>query len=124
MEHTSITPSFPGQFIRPQNAFDNRVELILDDQGMIRDFNIPSGDLFGYRRSASAWGNISELIPAFSSLNLMCDGQINPSLHFLSHMGHRFKLISFDGKIFDVKLFIRMIKNDGQHNVRVTIFPF
>ncbi|WP_239292687.1 hypothetical protein [Candidatus Nitrotoga sp. 1052] len=119
-----MTPNFPKQLIAPLSAFDNKIELTLSEQGMICDCNIPTGDLFGYRRGASAWGHISELMPELAAIKLMRDGQINPRLRFLSHIGHRFQLISLGGKLFDVKFFIRAIENQGQRYLRAMIFPF
>jgi len=124
MERARMPTSFPEQLITSPNDYDNRMELTLNEHGMIRGCNIPSGDLFGYRRGASAWGHLSELMPEFSSIYLIRSGQINPRLRFLSRMGHRFKLISFDGKLSDVKFFIRVIENQGKRNMRVMIFPF
>ena len=91
---------------------------------MIRGCTIPTGDLFGYRRGASVWGHISELMPELAAINLMRDGQINPRLRFLSHIGHRFQLLSFGGKLFDVKFFIRDIENNSRRYLRAMIFPF
>lgn len=124
MEPELMTPNFPKLLIAPPSAFDNKIELTLSEQGMICGCNIPTGDLFGYRRDASAWGHISELMPELASIKLMRDGQINPRLRFLSHIGHRFQLISFGGKLFDVKFFIRAIENQGQRYLRAMIFPF
>jgi len=124
METELMTPNFPKLLIAPPSAFDNKIELTLNEQGMICGCDIPTGDLFGYRRGASAWGHISELMPELAAIKLMRDGQINPRLRFLSHIGHRFQLISFGGKLFDVKFFIRAIENQGQRYLRAMIFPF
>lgn len=123
MERTRKPSSFPDKLITYQNVYDNRIVLTLNEQGMIHDYNIPNIDLFGCRRGASVWGHISELMPEFSLINLMRDGQINPNLRFRCHMGHRFKLIGFGGKIFDVKLFIQVKENQDQRYLRVIIFP-
>ena len=93
---------YPEQLMAPPSAFDNKIELTLNEQGMICDCNIPTGDLFGYGRGELAWGHISELMPELAAIKPMRDGQINPRLRFLSHIGHRFQLLSLSGKLFDV----------------------
>ena len=124
MEPTLMTPNLPKQLMAPPSTFDNKIELTLNEQGMICGCNILTDDLFGYRRGASAWGHISELMPELAAIKLMRDGQINPRLRFLSHIGHRFLLLSVSGKLFDVKLFIREIENQGRRYLRAMIFPF
>lgn len=104
-------------------VFDNKMELTLNEQGIICDCNIPVGDLFGYRRSELAWRHISELMPELAGIKLMHDGRINPRLHFLSHIGHRFQLLGLGGKLFEVKLFIRDMEIQGRHDLRAMIFP-
>ena len=108
----------------PISAFDKKIELTLNEQGMVCDCTIPIGDLFGYRRGAPVWGHISVLMPELAAIKLMRDGQINPRLRFLSHIGHRFQLLSFGGKLFDVKFFIRDIENNSRRYLRAMIFPF
>ena len=124
MEPALMTPNFPKQLMAPPSAFDNKIELTLDEQGMICGCNIPTGDLFGYRCGESAWGHISVLMPELASIKLMRDGQINPRLRFLSHIGHRFQLLSLGGKLFDVKFFIREIESQGRRYLSAMIFPF
>jgi len=124
MERAHIPTSIPEQLITPQNDYDNRMELTLNEQGMIRGCNIPCGNLFGYRRGALVWVHLSELMPEFSLIYLVRAGQINPRLRFLSRIGHRFKLISLDGKLINVKFFIRLVEKQGQRYLRVMIFPF
>ena len=119
-----MTPNFPRHLMAPPSTFDNKIELTLNEQGMICGCNILTDDLFGYRRGASAWGHISELMPELAAIKLMRDGQINPRLRFLSHIGHRFQLLSLSGKLFDVKFFIREIENQGRRYLRAMIFPF
>ena len=84
MVHALMTPNFPKQLIAPSSTFDKKIELTLNEQGMICGCNIPTGDLFGYGRGSSAWGHISELMPELAAIKLMRDGQINPRLRFLS----------------------------------------
>lgn len=124
MEPAHMTPNFPKQLMAPPNAFDNKMELTLNEQGMICGCNIPTGDLFGYRHGQSAWGHISELVPELASIKLMREGRINPRLRFLSHIGHRFQLLSLGGKLFDVKFFIREIESKGRRYLSAMIFPF
>ena len=124
MEPALMPPNFSKQLMVPPNAFDNKMELTLDEQGMICGCNIPTGDLFGYRLGQSAWGHISELVPELASIKLMREGRINPRLRFLSHIGHRFQLLSLGGKLFDVKFFIREIESQGRRYLSAMIFPF
>lgn len=106
------------------SAFYDKIELTLNEQGMICGCDIPAGDLFGYCHDASAWGHISELMPELASIKLMRDGRINPRLRFLSRIGHRFQLLSLGGKLFDVKFFIRKTESQGRRYLSVMIFPF
>lgn len=124
MEPTLMAPDFSKQLMAPRSAFDNRIELKLNEQGMICGCDIPTGDLFGYRHDALAWGHISKLMPELASIKLMHDGRINPRLRFLSHIGHRFQLLSLGGKLFDVKFFIRGIESHGRRYLSAMIFPF
>lgn len=124
MEPAHMPPNFPKQLMAPPNAFDNKMELTLNEQGMICGCNIPTGYLFGYRHGQSAWGHISELVPELASIKLMREGRINPRLRFLSHIGHRFQLLSLGGKLFDVKFFIREIESKGRRYLSAMIFPF
>ncbi len=123
MEPALMTPNSPEQLMAPPSAFDNKMELTLNEQGMICGCNIPTDDLFGYRHGALAWGHISELMPELASIKLMQDGHINPRLRFLSHIGHRFQLLSLGGKLFDVKFFIREIESHGRRYLCAMIFP-
>jgi hypothetical protein len=124
MEPAIMEPNFSKQLIAPPSTFDNKIELTLNEQGMICGCNISTGDLFGYRRDALAWGHISKLMPELASIKLMHGGHINPRLRFLSHIGHRFQLLSLGGKLFDVKFFIREIESQGRRYLSAMIFPF
>lgn len=124
MEPALMAPNFSKQLMAPPNAFDNKMELTLNELGMICGCNIATGDLFGYRHGQSAWGHISELVPELASIKLMYNGHINPRLRFLSHIGHRFQLLSLGGKLFDVKFFIREIESQGRRYLSAMIFPF
>lgn len=124
MEPALMTPNLPKQLMAPPSTFDNKIELTLNEQGMIYGCIILTGDLFGYRRGVSAWGHISELMPELAAIELMRDGQINPRLRFLSHIGYRVQLLSLSGKLFDVKFFIHEIENQGRRYLRAMIFPF
>ena len=119
-----MIPKYPKQLMAPISAFDKKIELTLNEQGMVCDCTILTGDLFGYRHGELAWGHISELMPELAAIKLICDGQINPRLRFLSHIGHRFQLLSLGGKPVDVKFFIRDIENQGRRYLRAMIFPF
>jgi hypothetical protein len=105
-------------------AFDDKIELTLNEQGMICRCDIPAGDLFGYCHDASVWSHISEPMPELASIKLMRDSRINPRLRFLSRIGNRFQLLSMGGKLFDVKFFIREIESQGRRYVSAMIFPF
>ncbi len=124
MEPAIMEPNFSKQLMAPPSTFHNKIELTLNEQGMICGCDIPTGDLFGYRHDVLAWGHISKLMPELASIKLMHDGHINPRLRFLSHIGHRFQLLSLGGKILDVKFFIREIKSQGRRYLSAMIFPF
>jgi hypothetical protein len=127
MEPVLITPNFLGQLTASPRAFEHKMELTLNEQGIICGCDISadsSGYLFGYHQNTPAGGHISKLIPELASIKLMHDDRINPRLRFLSHIGHRFQLSSPSGQTFDVKFFIRVIKNKNRPYLKAMIFPF
>lgn len=127
MEPVLMTPNFLGQLIASPRAFESKMELTLDEEGIICSCDISAdstGYLFGYHQDAPACGHISKLMPELASIKLIRDDRINPRLRFLSHIGHRFQLASPDGHIFDVKFFIRIIKNQNRPYLKAMIFPF
>ncbi len=106
------------------STVDCKMELTLNEQGMICDCDIPTNNLFGYRRSELAWRHISDLLPELAGIKLMCNGQINPRLSFLSRIGHRFQLVGISGNHFEGRFFIRVLESQDRFDLRAMIFPY
>jgi PAS domain-containing protein len=100
-----------------------KIELILNELGMICDWNSQFRDWLGYRRSDLVFRHISVLLPKLAEIKLMCGKQINPRLRFLFRVGHRFQLVGFGGKYLEGTLFINEMENRGRRYLRTTIFP-
>ncbi len=100
-----------------------KMELVLNELGMICDWNSQFRDWLGYRRSDLVFRHISVLLPKLAEIKLMCGKQINPRLRFLFRIGHRFQLVDFGGKYFEGTLFINEMENRGRRYLRTTILP-
>jgi PAS domain-containing protein len=100
-----------------------KMELVLNELGMICDWNSQFRDWLGYRRSDLVFRHISILLPKLAEMKLMCGRQINPRLRFLFRIGYQFQLVGFAGKQFEGRLFINNMENRGRHYLRTMIFP-
>lgn len=104
-------------------AEDSMAVLTLTDKGMIRECSVAAGRLFGCQPSQLVWQHISMLLPQLAKTVLMQGEQINPRLHFLSRIGHRFEVTCANGAGFASKLFFNSVENSGRHCLRVIIRP-
>lgn len=116
-------PRVDEQMTVPAGGADSRIDLTLNELGVICACDIQAGDKLGYGCSELAWRHISTLLPELAGIGLMRDGQINPRLRFLSHIGHRFQLVGLGGEIAEGRLFLRDVENHGRHDVQAMIFP-
>jgi len=105
-------------------AEDGMATLILDQRGMIRGCNGASEDLFGYRRAEVVWQHVSLLLPQLAGTDLVCNGQINPRLLFLSRIGGYFKAHKLNGERFASDLFFLDLSNPGSTDLRMLVRPF
>lgn len=110
MNHSTDTP-------------DNQAVLMLNDHGLIRECNQTCEKLFGYLSGEILWRHISTLLPQLAGIALMSGKQINPRLHFLTHIGHHFEVVGLGGIHFASQLFISEVENLGQHYLRLIIRP-
>lgn len=104
-------------------TMDNQAVLVLNKNGIIHDCNQACEKLFGYLSSEIVWKHISMLLPQLAGIALMRGEQINPRLHFLTHIGHQFEVIGLGGIHFASQLFINEVENLGQHYLRIIISP-
>jgi hypothetical protein len=100
-----------------------KMELVLNELGMICDWNSQFRSWLGYRRSDLVFRHISVLLPKLANIKLMCGKQINPRLRFLFRVGYQFQLVSFAGRQVEGTLFINDMENRGRHYLRTIIFP-
>ncbi len=104
-------------------AGDDVAVLTLDDRGMVCDCNGASEALFGYRRSELVWRHISMLLPQFEEIDLMQNGQPNPHLFFLCHVGFRFRAVTQDGSDFTSEIFLNCLDNAGHGRLSLIVRP-
>lgn len=102
---------------------DDMAVLIVNDHGVIRECNQACEKLFGCLSSDLLWKHISALLPQLADIALMRGRQINPRLHFLTHIGHRFEVIGLGGIHFASRLFINQVENMGRHSLRLIVCP-
>jgi len=102
---------------------DDLAVLMLNDNGIIRECNQACEKLFGYLSGEILWKHISTLLPQLAGIALMSGEQINPRLHFLTHIGHHFEVIGLGGIHFASQLFINEVENLGQHYLRIIVCP-
>ncbi len=100
-----------------------KMELVLNEFGMICDWNSQFRNWLGYRRSDLMFRHISVLLPKLAVIKLMCGKQINPRLRFLFRIGCRFQLLSFAGKQVEGRLFINDMEHRGRRYLRTIILP-
>ncbi len=102
---------------------DDFAELTLNDNGMIRDCNKAVERLFGYPPGKLLWQHVSVVLPQLAGVTLINGGEINPRLHFLAHIGHRFEMVGLGGMRCAVMIFLNIFETRGRHDVRVTLCP-
>ncbi|HEY8085541.1 MAG TPA: PAS domain-containing protein [Methylophilaceae bacterium] len=100
-----------------------KMELVLNELGMICDWNSQFRNWLGYRRSDLVFRHISVLLPKLADIKLMCGKQINPRLRFLFRVGYQFQLVSFAGNHVEGTLFINEMENRGRRYLRTIIYP-
>lgn len=102
---------------------DSTAVLTLYDNGIIHDGNKAAGKLLCCNPAELAWRHISSLLPQLKETVLVKDKHINPYLHFLSHMGHHFEVVTTSGVHFLGELFFSEVENPGRHLLRLIITP-
>jgi hypothetical protein len=97
--------------------------LALDGDGMVRDCNPASEELFRYPRGKLVGQHISRVLPELDEPALVRDGRPNPRLHFLSHIGRAFMTVARDGHCFDSHLFLNCIGNPSAGQLQLIVRP-
>lgn len=93
--------------------------LTLDDRGMVYSCNRAGEALFKYRLRELVCRHISILLPRLADLELMQNGQPNPRLRFLCHIGVQFRATTQNGGSFASELFFNCL--DGKGNARSSL---
>ncbi len=97
--------------------------LTFYDNGMIRTCNSEVTDLLNCSPSELTGQHITRLLPQLKEIKLIKDDKLNPYLHFLSHIGHPFKVTNMNGSHFMSELFFIDMEHLGKHYVRMIIRP-
>ena len=87
--------------------------LTLDARGMIRYCSQAAESLFRYRRGELVWQHVSLLLPQLADLELTRNGELNPRLRFLFHIGRTFEVVAKTGERFEGELFINILDSEG-----------
>lgn len=67
--------------------------------------------------------HISGLLPKLKDIRLVAEGDINPRLRFLSHIGHQFLITVAENRIMLGTLFFRCYKEANRNYIRLIICP-
>ncbi len=102
---------------------ENTVILTLNDSGIICECNRAGCKLLGCTRNALAWQHVSRLLPQLQKTELIKNAHLNPTLRFLSRVGHPFEVVTLNGLHFYAELFFSEIENLGRQTLQVIISP-
>ena len=124
----SVQTAFKGRAAKeppPAPAADDTglLELTLSDNGMICACSKACGKCLGCTSRELLWQHVSVLLPQLQDMPLMQNGQINPRLRFLSHIGRLFILVGHSGKRFMSEVFFNDIESLGRHYLHLVIRP-
>ena len=113
-----------NRFLNHENR-DKAATFLVSDNGMILDANATGAGLLGYFPKYSTRHHISRLLPNLAEIELLEEGgeRVNPYLRFLSRIGHRFKIVSSDGRYLTCELFFSDLRNIGRHQILIMIYP-
>ncbi len=106
----------------PDSGVD-MLELILNENGMIHECSKTCVKCLGCTSSELQRQHISALLPQLAGIPLMLDGQINPRLRFLSHIGRQFELIGKSGVRLLCEVFFNDVESLGCHYLHLVIRP-
>ncbi|MDD5296417.1 MAG: hypothetical protein PHU46_05835 [Rhodocyclaceae bacterium] len=113
----------PGHGRFAQETVPDVAALTLDDSGMIWHCNRAGEALFKYRRPQLVWRHVSLLLPQFSDLELTLNGQPNPRLRFLCHIGHQFRAVTHNGERFAAELFLNLLDSNARAHLSLIVRP-
>jgi len=97
--------------------------LTLHDNGLIKDCNITCTKLLSCEFDKLCLQHISNFFPQLAQVTLVDNKSTNPSLRFLSRVGHHFEAVDMMGLHFACKLFFNDIEEFGRHYLRVIVRP-
>jgi len=95
--------------------------LILDSNGVIRDFTASAEALFKTRRSALIRKHVSRLLPQLAELDLLPNCEINPQLQFLCSIGFRFQAVNFHGERFASAVIVKVLDSSGYRRLSLVV---
>jgi PAS domain S-box-containing protein len=97
--------------------------LTLLENGLILNCNKAGAQLLGYEPNQLIWQPISRLLPQLADMALVQDQEINPYLHFLSLVGHRFEVVAANGTHFASELFFSEVEELRRRCLRIVMQP-
>ncbi len=98
--------------------------LTLLQNGMILACNKACGELLGVEPEKLVWQPMSRLVPQLADISLISDKKINPYLKFLSVAGHRFDVVSTNGRHIICELFFSVVDEFGKCCLQITMKPY
>jgi PAS domain S-box-containing protein len=98
--------------------------ISLDEHGLIHDINASCERLFGYQRPDLLNNHISKLFSQLADVELIRDGQVNPSLNYRCRCGHFFQAQNQKGDIFSCNLSFVRVGNEEKRNFRMIVHPY
>jgi hypothetical protein len=100
----------------------HHIVLALDDSGVIHGCE-RAGELLNYGCSELIGQHVSLVLPELKDSELMRDGRPSPRLRFLARIGHRFHVVTRDGRHFLSDLFLNCIGNADAASLRLIVRP-
>lgn len=100
---------------------DHAAGLMLDERGIVCDWDSACEMLFGHRRSEMVSRHVSMLLPQLADTELLKDGRPNSKLRFLCRIGVRFQALSRSGERFPCDLFLNSLGNPGSPPLRLIV---
>lgn len=124
MPHRTMTAMRqPPQPASPLGTEHEPAALWLDHAGMIRDCSDSLEALTGYPSNELVSRPVSAVLPQLSQGYLFRDGQLNPMLEFLAHIGHRFQARKRCGETFEAELhFVENLAGNSR-NIKLLLRP-
>ena len=124
---TKTIPSEAARQPMIQAQQDEAAIFVLSENGTILEANPEGMQLLGDAQSQfhPEKHHIASIIPKLATTDLFKkdEERVNPYLRFLSRIGHKFEIITANGKQSSCELYFNDIKSDGQYRILIRIYP-